>query len=158
MPMKMVPMNPAMKNNISGSVNATAVLSCRSRSVSARRRCARVPRRGGRFPRRRRSFPEWSWGKSPCFCPGWGPRASPFFTPSMESAMVSVSIWLPMALLATVRALMSETPGAEQRAEHAAEARHGIARDEAADHRDLQASPFRGRAALVGDRASSSEA
>ena len=138
MPTKIVPMNPAMTKSMSGSASATAVLSWRSRVISVTAgepheflvQPAAFLRDGDHFQRRagekRAAIRE--------------ARAERF---ALFHPLGGVGDEIDQRLIAERTARDGEradqrNAGAEQRAEHAAKARHGDLRRERADDRRAQ--------------------
>lgn len=109
-PTKIVPIKAAMKNNINGSIKATAVLSCWSSSfsVTSARRISSLSSRllSSATEIISTVAPENKRLQSPRL----RASGSPFFTRSMESLMASVRIWLPIERCATLSPLTKGTP------------------------------------------------
>ena len=138
MPMKMMPMKPAIKNSISGSANATAVFRLRSRSVfgddgDAHQFAVELAaffRDGNHFQRRA--------GKK-----NLAIREALAEPSALLHALDGLADGVHENLVADgaardVQAVHERHARADQRAEHPAEARHRKLRDERADQRRFQ--------------------
>ena len=123
-----------MKNNISGSANATAVFRLRSRSFSVTTAMRTSSSRACRFLRRRKSFPKPNREKDLCIPRGFGRAVR------LAARVRWIRDGVHENLVADrtardVQALHQRHARADQRAEHPAKARHRKLRDQRPDER-----------------------
>ena len=152
MPMKMVPMKPAIKNRSKGSANATAVFRLRSRSPSVT--VGDAHQFGVQFA----AF----FGDGNHFQDGTG-KQDPAIgqalaeSPALLHALDGLAHGIHQDLVADgapgdIQTLDQLNARADQRAEHPAKPRHGKLRDQRSDQRRFQNEPLPTAPAFFGDK------
>ncbi len=137
MPMKMMPMKPAMKNSISGSANATAVFKLRSRSPSVTAAMRTSSASSLPLSSATEIISSTEPEKSALQSARLWPSRPPCCTRSMDCADGVHENLVADGTARDVQAMHQRHARAEQRAEHPAETRHRKLRDERADQRRL---------------------